>query len=121
VFPIQRLARTSHASEGIHALCSRRWPGGNFLNVAVAVRWSFNAAVRSAGTGSGAFPARAGREGAPDAEDRLGERGGLRDGGGDAGSDRVGMRVHLALGKLNVSQILLRTQSGAGSHIRGCL
>ena len=46
---------------------------------------------------------------------------GLRDGGGDAGADRVGMRVHLALGKLNVSQILLRTQSGAGSHIRGCL
>ena len=37
------------------------------------------------------------------------------------GSDRVGMRVHLALAKLNVSQILLRTQSGAGSHIRGCL
>jgi len=118
VFPIQRLARTSHASEGIHALCSRRWPGGNFLNVAVAVRWSFNAAVRSAGTGSGAFPARAGREGAPDAEDRLGERGGLREVGGAAG---VGMRVHLALAKLNVSQILLRTQSGACSHIRGCL
>ena len=37
------------------------------------------------------------------------------------GSDRVGMRVHLALAKLNVSQILLRTQSGVDSHIRGCL
>lgn len=36
VFPIQRLARTSHASEGIHSLCSRRWPGGNVSNVAVA-------------------------------------------------------------------------------------
>ena len=69
----------------------------------------------------GAFPARADREGAPDAEDRRANGGGLRDGGGDAGSDRVGMRVHLALAKLNVSQILLRTQSGVGSHIRGCL
>ena len=36
------------------------------------------------------------------------------------GSDCVGMRGHLVSAKLNVSQILLRTRSGAGSHSRGC-
>ena len=36
VFTLQRLARTSHASEGIHSLYSGRWPGENFSNAAVA-------------------------------------------------------------------------------------
>ena len=95
VFTLQRLARTSHAS----VVASRCAHAGGPEEIFPTSRWPL-----------GGHSAR--RSG------RRANGGGLREAGGAAG---VGMRVRLVSAKLNVSQILLRTQSGVDSHIRGCL